>query len=42
MRKREDFRQVETDLLKRFKMRKSGKNWIVIGTTWLQFLNFTI
>ncbi|CAI3416275.1 MAG: KxYKxGKxW signal peptide domain-containing protein [Enterococcus cecorum] len=41
MRKREEFRQVETDRLTRFKMRKSGKNWIVIGTTWLQFLNFT-
>ena len=34
-------RPVETDRLTRFKMRKSGKNWIVIGTTWLQFLNFT-
>ncbi|WP_279293773.1 KxYKxGKxW signal peptide domain-containing protein, partial [Enterococcus cecorum] len=34
-------RSVETDRLTRFKMRKSGKNWIVIGTTWLQFLNFT-
>ena len=32
---------VETDRLTRFKMRKSGKNWVVIGTTWLQFLNFT-
>ena len=34
-------RPIETDRLTRFKMRKSGKNWIVIGTTWLQFLNFT-
>nr|WP_248630069.1 KxYKxGKxW signal peptide domain-containing protein [Enterococcus cecorum] len=34
-------KSVETDRLTRFKMRKSGKNWIVIGTTWLQFLNFT-
>ncbi|MCJ0538596.1 KxYKxGKxW signal peptide domain-containing protein [Enterococcus cecorum] len=34
-------KSVETDRLTRFKMRKSGKNWVVIGTTWLQFLNFT-
>ncbi|MDM8182627.1 KxYKxGKxW signal peptide domain-containing protein [Enterococcus cecorum] len=40
MRKREEFRQVETDRLTRFKIRKSGKNWIVIGMTWLQFLNY--